>query len=219
MHSLPSIPPLAAVYRALYAAWGPQAWWPAESAFEMCVGAILTQQTAWTNVEAAIDRLRAEGALDLKAIHHMKPRLLEELIRPSGFYRVKAKRLQNFTRLVWEKYHGELGTLLSLPEGVLRSELLSVNGVGKETADCILLYAAGVPRFVVDTYTRRMLIRHGWLAEAAGYEETAQLFYQSLDPNVEIFKEYHALLVQLGKLHCKVKPECRNCPLAPWLQD
>jgi endonuclease-3 related protein len=183
----------------------------------MCVGAILTQQTAWTNVEAAIRRLKADAALDLKTIYQMESTRLEACIRPSGFYRVKARRLKNFTRLVCEEYHGRLEDLLSLPEETLRRELLSVNGVGKETADCILLYAAGVPRFVVDAYTRRMLVRHGWLTEKAGYEDAARLFQQSLDADVTVFQEYHALLVQLGKVHCKMKPQCRDCPLAAWL--
>lgn len=169
-------------YRALYQAWGRQHWWPAETAFEVIVGAYLTQNTAWTNVERALANLRAAGALNVAGIRGIRLAKLERLIRPSGYFRQKAKRLKTFVVFLDQKYGGSLEKLFSQPTGMLRKELLELNGVGPETADSILLYAGNHPVFVVDAYTRRILERHGILQEKADYEDIRALFERALSP-------------------------------------
>ncbi len=169
-------------YRALYQAWGKQHWWPADTAFEVIVGAYLTQNTAWTNVERALTNLRPAEALSVTGIRSIKLAKLERLIRPSGYFRQKAKRLKTFVAFLDRKYHGSLEKLFSQPTGKLRKELLELNGVGPETADSILLYAGNHPVFVVDAYTRRILERHGILREKADYEDIRELFERALSP-------------------------------------
>jgi endonuclease-3 related protein len=169
-------------YRALYQAWGRQHWWPADTAFEVIVGAYLTQNTAWTNVERALANLRAAEALNVAAIRGIRLAKLERLIRPSGYFRQKAKRLKTFVAFLDRKYDGWLERLLSQPTGKLREELLELNGVGPETADSILLYAGNHPVFVVDAYTRRILERHGILGDKADYEDIRELFERALSP-------------------------------------
>lgn len=169
-------------YRALYQAWGPQHWWPAETRFEVIVGAYLTQNTAWTNVERALANLRGAEVLSVEGIRRLTLPRLERLIRPSGYFRQKAKRLKIFVAFLDYKYGGSLNRLLSQPTEQLREELLSLNGVGPETADSILLYAGNHPVFVVDAYTRRVLDRHKILPEKTDYEDIRELFQHALEP-------------------------------------
>src|SRR5450631_3923154 len=171
-------------YEALYRAWGAQHWWPAETHFEVIVGAYLTQNTAWTNVELALANLRAARILSVAGIREAKLARLERLIRPSGYFRQKAARLKTFVRFLDDKYGGSLDQLFAQTTDKLREELLSLNGVGPETADSILLYAGNHPVFVVDAYTRRILNRHGILPEKTDYEEIRELFQQALAPVV-----------------------------------
>ncbi len=169
-------------YRALYRVWGAQHWWPAETQFEVIVGAYLTQNTAWNNVELALGNLRAANVLNVDGIRKVSLPKLERLIRPSGYFRQKAKRLKTFVEFLDKKYRGSLDQLFSLPTSQLREELLNLNGVGPETADSILLYAGNHPVFVVDAYTRRVLDRHGILPATTDYEDIRQLFEQALSP-------------------------------------
>ena len=171
-------------YRALYRVWGPQHWWPAETQFEVVAGAYLTQNTAWTNVELALTNLHKEGVLSVEGIRRVSLRRLERLIRPSGYFRQKAARLKTFVRFLDENYGGSLDQLFEQPTAKLREELLSLNGVGPETADSIVLYAGNHPVFVVDAYTRRILDRHGILPQKTDYEEIRELFQRALAPMV-----------------------------------
>lgn len=173
---------IGAYYLALFRSWGPQNWWPARSRFEVIVGAYLTQNTAWTNVEKALANLRAAGLLNAKGIRRASLAELERLIRPSGYFRQKAKRLKTFVDFLDRRYGGSLTRLFSRPTAELREELLQLNGVGPETADSILLYAGNHPTFVVDAYTRRILARHAVLPEEAPYEDVRQLFERALAP-------------------------------------
>jgi len=176
-------------YRALYQVWGQQHWWPADTAFEVIVGAYLTQNTAWTNVERALTNLRAAEALSVAGIRGIRLARLERLIRPSGYFRQKAKRLKTFVAFLDRKYDGSLEKLFSQPTANLREELLGLNGVGPETADSILLYAGNHPVFVVDAYTRRVLERHGILPEKTDYEDIRELFERALSPIAQVQQE------------------------------
>ena len=194
--------------------FGPQHWWPAQSPFEVMVGAVLTQNTAWKNVEQAIANLREAGVLDPRALFSVSSQVLEELIRPAGFYRVKAARLRSLVEYILDRYGGEVELMAREPGWLLRKELLSIHGIGEETADSILLYALDKPFFVVDTYTRRILTRQGVIKGREPYSEIQRLFMESLPADVELYKEYHALLVELGKRYCKTRsPLCLECPL------
>jgi endonuclease-3 related protein len=179
----------------------------------MAVGAILTQNTAWPNVERAIARLRDERALDVRVLHDAPLATLAGWIRPAGTFRVKARRLRAFTTLLMEQFGGRLDRLLALDRDALRAVLLGVHGIGPETADCIVLYAAGKPSFVIDAYTRRVLHRHGWADHDAPYDRLAGLFTASIPRDARIYNEYHALLVRLGKEHCRARARCEGCPL------
>ncbi len=202
------------LYQKLYAYFGPQHWWPADSRFEVIVGAVLTQNTNWVNVEKAIDNLRKHRLLKAAKLYQIPKEKLAKLIKPAGYYNIKAKRLRNFLHFFLKDYKGSL-KIMSLADTLnLRQQLLSVNGIGPETADSILLYALDKPVFVVDAYTKRILLRHGFIKEDAGYEQIQNLFMQNLKPKVKLFNEYHALLVRLGKEFCgKNKPRCEQCPL------
>ena len=177
-------------FGALYRAWGAQHWWPAETQFEVIVGAYLTQNTAWTNVERALANLRKADALSVRGIRSMRPARLERLIRPSGYFRQKARRLKTFIAFLDSQYQGSLERMFSEPTEKLREQLLSLNGVGPETADSILLYAGNHPVFVVDAYTRRILDRHGIVPEKTDYEQIRELFQSSLAPVVEQQEHY-----------------------------
>jgi endonuclease III related protein len=206
-------PPLQQVYDLLFQRWGPQQWWPAESNLEMILGAILTQNTAWRNVERAIENLRINNALDLLALEQTAEEQLAEWIRPAGYFNQKASRIKALIETLRRDFDGSVENLLALDKEVLRKTLLAMKGIGPETADSIILYAAKKEAFVVDAYTRRFLLRHGWLTEKASYDEVAALFTRLLPPDPQLFNEYHALIVQLGKTHCKTKAHCQDCPL------
>jgi endonuclease-3 related protein len=177
------------------------------------VGAILTQNAAWRNAERAIARLRAAGALDLRAVLALPPARLATLLRPSGTFRVKARRLRAFAHHVAGRHGGRLGRLLALPMPELRAELHGIPGIGPETADAIALYAAGRPIFVVDAYTKRILARHRLVAPDADYATVQTLIMTHLPHDPALFNEYHALLVRVGKEHCRTRPRCEGCPL------
>jgi endonuclease-3 related protein len=204
------------LYNRLYDHYGPQRWWPADSPFEVIVGAILTQNTNWQNVERAISNLRSASALDPTSIRNLPIAELETLIRPSGFFRQKAVRLQRFTSLLQTDFADDLQALLSLPLTDLRELLLEQSGIGPETADAIVLYAAGKPSFVVDAYTHRILERIGIETGRQQYEQTRALFMTALPHSPELFNEYHALIVRLVKECCRKRtPLCSSCPLLP----
>lgn len=208
------------LYDRLYAAHGGQGWWPAETPFEVCVGAILTQNTNWKNVEKAIANLKAALALTPSALWNVPEEHLAELIRPAGYFRLKAGRLRNFLRLIVEQYNGSLEHLFDLPTDDLRLAVLGVRGIGRETADSILLYAAERPVFVVDAYTLRIAFRHSLVDEDCDYDMLQETFTMALQRDVDLFKEFHALLVRAGKAHCKKRePACDLCPLATMLED
>lgn len=209
---------LREAYEKLLSAFGPQHWWPGESPFEVLVGAVLVQNTAWRNVERAIDNLRDAGLMEPHKLYALPESELAELIRPAGYYQVKARRLRNLLRFVVEQYDGSLDAMFSVGVSTLREELLGVNGIGPETADAILLYAGGLPTFVVDAYTHRVLARHGWIGYEADYHEIKDHFEASLPQDAALYNEYHALLVRVGKDFCrKTGPKCEACPLAEFL--
>ena len=202
------------MYKRMYEALGPQGWWPGETPFEVCVGAILTQNTNWQNVERAIENLKQTGVLSPKALYELPEEILAELIRPAGYFRVKATRLKNFIRFLVENFEGDLERLFALPLAEAREALLSVSGIGPETADSILLYAGEKPTFVIDAYTRRILLRHGLATEDMGYEDLREMFMRHLPEDTQLYNEYHALLVAVGKNFCRPqRPRCEECPL------
>ena len=206
---------LLALYERLFAAFGPQHWWPAETPFEVVVGAVLTQNTAWRNVERAIARLRAANALSPEALAVAPRARLEEWIRPAGFYRQKAGRLAGVARFVLEAGGMDAPAASARRDpGAARRRWLALHGVGPETADSILLYAFGVPVFVIDAYTKRILARLGLAPEGIGYEELQTRFHAALPRDARLFNEYHALFVALGKDFCRARPHCAGCPLA-----
>lgn len=213
--------PILPVYRTLLRAFGPQGWWPARTKFEMMTGAILTQNTAWTNVEKALGALRREKLLAPAPLHNIPRDHLAALIKPAGYYNLKAHRLKHFAAWLMTEYGGSIPRMFHEETGALRHKLLAVHGIGKETADSILLYAGHKPVFVVDAYTRRFMMRHGWLDEKAAYDDVARVFVDGLNvpanDRVRIYNEYHALIVELAKRHCRAKPACAGCPLEKWL--
>lgn len=233
---------IATIYRTLARAWGPQHWWPAQSRFEVIVGAFLTQNTSWSNVELALKLLRSQRVLHLDGIRRISVARLEQLVRPSGYFRQKAARLKNFVRFVDRSYGGSLAEMFAQPTSSLRQELLELDGVGPETADSILLYAGQHPIFVVDAYTKRIATRHEMIPVGAAYEDVRRLFERSLssakliacgpgvsggachqpsrmsqavrDPLAQVYNEMHGLLVGVGKHYClKSAPKCGSCPL------
>jgi endonuclease-3 related protein len=204
---------LMQIHDLLLARFGNQKWWPGSGSFETIVGAILTQNTNWGNVEKALNRLKAADSLDADKLHQMDQDVLAELIRPAGYYNIKARRLKNFLNWLYENYDGNLDAIAGMSVYSLREELLSVKGIGKETADSILLYAFDKPVFVVDTYTARVMIRHGLIDQEADYEQLRDLFESNLPADTKLYNDYHALLVQAGKKFCKPKPKCDGCPL------
>ncbi|WP_022852859.1 endonuclease III domain-containing protein [Thermodesulfatator atlanticus] len=202
------------IYERLFRHFGPQHWWPGESPFEVCVGAILTQNTNWQNVERAIKNLKDHELLSPHALYDAPPEVVANLIKPAGYFRVKTKRLKNFIKMLVEEFEGDLDLLFELGVQAAREKLLSVSGIGPETADSILLYAGNLPIFVIDAYTRRILLRHGLATEEMDYHELQKLFMDNLPEDVSLFNEYHALLVATGKNYCRPKkPICSKCPL------
>ena len=204
---------LLAIYDRLLDAFGPRRWWPAETPFEVIVGAILTQNTAWKNVEKAISSLKKEKLLSPSSLASKKEKELALLIRPAGYYNIKAKRLKNFVNFLTEEFGGSLDRMFKMPLGALRKRLLEVNGIGPETADSILLYAGNKPVFVVDAYTKRVFSRHKLIKKDALYREIQSAFTENLPRSRKLFSEYHALIVELAKTYCRKKPRCGACPL------
>jgi endonuclease-3 related protein len=210
---------LATVYERLLAHYGPQGWWPAETPFEMTVGAILTQSTAWANVARAIANLKAAGVLNPASLYSLPELELAQLIRPSGYFNAKARKVKAFVGVLVEEYGGELDRLLALPTAALRERLLGIYGVGPETADSIALYAGGHPLFVIDAYTRRICLRLGLADPAVSYDALQTLFMDNLPVDVPLYNEYHALIVAHGKDTCRTKPRCEGCPIADLCQS
>ncbi len=202
------------VYDRLHEHFGPQQWWPGETPLEVMVGAVLTQNTNWANVEQAINNLKKAGKLSYAALRDLPVDELAAYIRPSGYYNIKARRLGNLLQMIEEEYEGEIDFLFedSLEES--RENLLRVKGVGPETADSILLYAAQKPIFVIDTYTHRVFSRHHLVEQDTDYFNLQQEFMDSLPQEVSLFNEFHALIVAVAKEFCKkTKPRCNECPL------
>ena len=202
------------IYRKLFSFFGTQHWWPGDSAFEVMVGAILTQNTNWLNVEKAIKNLKQNKVLKPQKLYDLSKKKLAKLIKPAGYYNIKADRLKSFLDFFLKSYNGNLKKISQENTQVLRKRLLSVKGIGPETADSILLYALDKPVFVIDAYTKRILSRHHLIEREATYDETQNLFMRELKGDVQLFNEYHALLVRVGKEFClKNKPRCEICPL------
>ena len=213
-------PPLEEYYQALFSAFGPQRWWPGETQFEVIVGAILTQNTSWTNVERAIANLRAARLLTPAAITRAPLNTVEELIRSSGYFRQKARKLKAFCEFLRVEFRGSLKRMFETPTVTLREKLLGVFGIGPETADSILLYAGQHSVFVVDAYTKRMLARHGWVHEQADYEEVRSMVESQFPGETARFNEFHALIVNTGKQFCRPRePLCGRCPLGQHLEE
>lgn len=201
------------IYRLLYGRFGPQDWWPAKGPFEVMVGAVLTQNTAWTNVEKAIANLRKESLLSPGRLDRISPRRLARLITPVGYYNIKAKRLKNLVGFLSDEFGGNISLMRRRDLKALRPKLLAVNGVGPETCDSILLYALDKPIFVIDAYTKRVFSRFGLAAEDISYNDLQQVFMRHLPRNTGLYNEYHALIVRLGKEICRKEPRCRICPI------
>lgn len=199
------------VYHRLYAAYGPQGWWPGGSPFEIVVGAILTQAAAWTNVEKAIDSLKAAGVLSPQGIMETPVDELARLVYPAGYYNAKARKLKAFAQMLFERHGGDLDRLSTLPLSELRRELLATHGIGPETADAVILYAAGRPCFVIDAYTRRVFRRLGLAPARDDYGSWQTLFEEALPPDVSLFNEYHALIDRHAKAYCRKEPLCEQC--------
>ncbi len=204
---------LLQLFNRMKSYFGSPNWWPGETPFEIMVGAILTQNTNWRNVEIAIKNLKEKGVLDPASILNMPMDELCYLIKPSGFYKQKAKRLKDFSRYIMENYNGSIEAMGKKDLEELRKELLSIKGIGEETADSILLYALKKPIFVVDAYTYRILKRHGLIPEEISYSELQSLFMDNLPEDVELYSDFHALFVLTGKNFCKKDPLCKECPL------
>jgi endonuclease-3 related protein len=205
---------LLKIYKKLYKAFGPQHWWPGKTPFEIAVGAILTQNTNWGNVEKAIHNLQRHSSLSAKTIHKMPAGILSGLIRPAGYFNIKAKRLKHFVDFLVNDYHGSVKKMKCEDMHSLREKLLGINGIGPETADSILLYALEKPVFVIDAYTKRILSRHGIMRHENPYEKFQEFFHLGLKRDVKLFNEYHALFVKVGKTFCKRgEPLCKECPL------
>lgn len=202
------------IYGILLYHFGHRGWWPGEHPFEIIVGAILTQNTNWKNVEKALHNLKQAKALSIKAIHGMPTQELAELIRPSGYYNQKALKLQNFTAFLKKNYRGSLKRMFREETTALREQLLAVKGIGPETADSILLYAGAHPVFVIDLYTYRVLTRHGWIAEDAAYDDIQSFFQDTLPVDIDLYKDFHAQFVAVGNQFCKRTARCEECPLS-----
>ncbi len=205
------------IYWALFRRYGHRHWWPGDTPFEVMVGAILTQNTAWSNVEKAIRNLKREKLLTPRSLKKISDSRLARLIRPAGYFNIKAKRLRNFIDFLWSRFDGDLKKMFGVPLEPLRNQLLEVNGIGEETADSILLYAGEKSTFVVDAYTRRVFARHRYLRGDEDYGIIRSLFTGLLPKNKGLYNDYHAQIVQVGKDYCRKTPLCETCPLNPYL--
>jgi len=215
-----NLPILPQYFNALFRAHGEQHWWPGRTPFEIIVGAILVQNTAWLNASRAIANLRKAKFLTPSAIESVPHPKLARLIRSSGYFRQKARKLKAFVTFLRKEYRGSLAAMFRTPTATLRQQLLAVHGIGPETADSILLYAGKHPVFVVDAYTRRILQRHGLAAGNESYEEIRRLVEKSLPNDPQLFNEFHALIVRTGKLYCRSRaPVCSQCALRPLLSQ
>lgn len=204
---------LETLYDRLYEAFGEQYWWPAETPLETAIGAILTQNTSWSNAEKAIQNLKKYSLLSARSLHAIDPESLARLLRPVGYFNIKTKRLKNFIGLLMNEYRGSMKVMGREDLSVIRNNLLAVDGIGQETADAIMLYALQKPVFVIDAYTKRILYRHDILIHDLSYEACQRLFHKSMRNDVQLFNEYHALLVRLAKDFCRTTPCCSGCPL------
>lgn len=202
------------IYKALFERFGARHWWPGRTRLEIIIGAILTQNTAWTNVEKAIKNLKKEKLLSVKGLTEISEKKLAKLIKPAGYYNIKAQRVKFFLEFLDTRYNGSIKKMFERESRSLRDELLNIKGIGPETADSILLYAGEKPVFVIDAYTKRIFSRHGYINEDAPYNEAQDLFLKNLPTNVKLFNEFHALIVELGKNLCRAKkPLCSECPI------
>lgn len=204
---------LTQMYQILFEHFGHRRWWPGNSPLEVCVGAILTQNTSWKNVEKAITNLKNAGNLKVSLLHKISTDELATLIKPAGYYNIKAKRLKNFITHLVKRHQGSLDSMFQADVDELRTELLSINGVGKETADCMILYAANKPIFVIDAYTKRVLERHGIVGQDADYDSMQMIFHRNLKEDLALFNDFHAQFVAVGSRHCRRNPKCAGCPL------
>jgi endonuclease-3 related protein len=205
------------LHDALLAHYGHQKWWPADDSFEVMIGAILAQNTAWKNVEKAIQNLRTFELLDVRKLHELDQDTLALAIKPAGTFNVKAARLKAYIAWYVRRFDADLERMKQVPPDRLREELLEIKGIGPETADAILLYAVEAPTFVVDTYAHRVLTRHDLAMEEATYEDLKEAFERELPRDVKVYNELHALIVAVGKEYCRPKPRCEKCPLRPLL--
>ena len=207
------------MYEAMRDRFGDQGWWPGDGPLEICIGAILTQNTNWKNVEKAIANLRDAQCMSISALCAKEHSELGELIRPAGYFNVKAKRVKNFAAAVAQSFADDIEAFLGRPIHTLRADLLEINGIGRETADSIILYAAGKPSFVVDAYTYRILLRHQLISPEDDYESVKELLESSLPDDVDLWNDYHAQLVAVGKNYCRPRPRCEGCPLEGFPHD
>ena len=209
---------LETYYEELLQQFGPQDWWPARTRLEVILGAILTQNTTWQNAALAISRLRTAGLLQWPRLRRASTSQIETCVRPAGYFRQKAKTIHTFVEWLDSAHRGSLDALFRQPPGLARKQLLALRGLGPETADAILLYAGRLPFFVADAYTRRVLARHWLISPEDGYASAQQFLHRHLPANDRLFNEFHALLVETGKRHCKKQAaDCRGCPLEPFL--
>lgn len=206
-------------YRLLYQRFGPQYWWPAKTPFEVIAGAILTQNTNWSNVEKAIANLRRFNLISPLKMRKISLKRLARLIRPAGYFNIKAKRLKNFINFLFTRYGGSLSRMFNTDPWSLRAELLQITGIGPETADSILLYAGEKPIFVIDAYTKRFLLRHNLIEADASYSQAQDIFLDNLQTDLALFKEFHALIVRLAKEFCRTRARCQGCPLEETMKD
>ena len=201
------------LYNRLYTCFGPRNWWPADTPFEVLVGAVLTQNTSWSNVEQAVRNLKSIAPLSPAMLWTLPEEVLKQAIRPAGYYNQKARKLRAFLHVLFQRFHGDLDALFALDTESLRPCLLEISGIGPETADSILLYAAQRPVFVIDRYTIRVLSRHAFLPEEASYAEAQRFMTDHLPEETALYNEFHALFVEVGKRHCRPRPLCTGCPL------
>ncbi len=204
---------LMVVYRRLRGRFGHQHWWPGETPLEVMVGAILTQNTAWTNVEKAIRNLKSARVLSVRKLAGLSDARMAQMLKPSGYFNIKTRRLKNFLSFFWCRYRGNIYAMKHVSLQSLRAQLLEVSGIGPETADSILLYALEKPVFVVDAYTRRIFSRIGWVGQDMDYHDIQDFFARNLPRSIALYNDYHAQIVRLGKDVCRKKPRCGECPL------
>ena len=204
---------LLKIFNILLTSFGKRHWWPGETPLEVVVGAVLTQNTSWKNVEKAINNMKKEGVLDVERLYRIDNERLSEIIRPSGFFNIKSSRLKNIVNVIYNKYNAKIENMMNIKTDLLRVILLGVNGIGPETADSILLYALNKPVFVVDAYTKRFLKNHKLYNGDGDYHEVQKYFMENLPSDTYLFNEFHALIVYLCQIHCMKTPVCAGCPL------